>query len=165
MVIIPNEYGRAGRIWSGRIASSKFVRFCEEVSSVEDDVTVELRFGQDGHGRTTVNGLASVSCSLPCHRCAADMKHRINAEIDARIVHTETQASEIGDNIDVIVCDQGAVEINTLVEDDLILSIPWQVCPSNEACQIDGAREYLAEGSKSAERRQPFASLRDMLRE
>lgn len=164
MVIIPKEYGRAGRIWSGRVASNRFIRFCEEVSSVEDYVTVELRFGQDGHGRTTVNGSASVSCGLPCHRCAADMQHRINAEIDARIVHTETQASEIGDNIDVIVCDQGAVEVNTLIEDDLILSIPWQVCPSNEACEIDDAEEYL-DDSKSGERRQPFASLRDMLGE
>ena len=165
MVIVPKEYGRSGRTWTGKVASKNFERLAVEVSGIDDHVTVELHFDLDAHGRTTVHGHATVCCRLPCHRCAEQIEHQIRADIEARIVHDERQASEIAPRFDVIVCDQGEVEIKTLVEDDLILSIPWKVCSDDEKCQIGEAKDYL-KGEESGDRsRKPFASLRDLLSE
>ena len=165
MVIIPNEYGRAHRTWTGKLPSRSFKRFIDEVNNIDEFIDIELNFDLDDQNRTTVEGTASVSAGVSCHRCAEIVTYPIVADINARIVHDENQAADVSTSFDVTVCGYGEVEIKTLIEDDLMLAIPWTVCPNNEHCKVGVAREYLLDEPDTVPTQKPFGSLRDLLKE
>lgn len=112
-----------------------------------------------------MQGQASVTAAVACHRCAESVVTTIRADIDARIVGSEEAARQIAQDADVIVVNDNPVSVNELIEDDLILSIPWRVCENQEDCP-NLKHDALAEthdGKLSESTQKPFANLRKLL--
>lgn len=112
-----------------------------------------------------MQGQASVTAEVACHRCSESVATTIRADIDARIVRTEQIARDLAQDADVIVITDNPVSVTELIEDDLIMSIPWRVCEQQNECPNLGdieARETQDENlDKSMQR--PFANLRQLL--
>ncbi len=54
--------------------------------------------------------------------------------IDLCVVTTDAQAAEVADEFDTFVLTDDEVSIVELVEDDLLLALPAQVCKAYDAC-------------------------------
>ena len=112
-----------------------------------------------------MQGQASVTAEVACHRCSESVATTIRADIDARIVRTEQIARDLAHDADVIVVTDNPVSVTELIEDDLIMSIPWRVCEQQEECpnfaDVETGETQDENLDKSMQR--PFANLRQLL--
>ena len=112
-----------------------------------------------------MQGEASAICNVACHRCTELVATSINAHIDALVVQSTELAEELAQDFDVIELQEHEVSVTELVEDDLLLSIPFRVCERGESCEnylLKKANDQ-AEQKSPQERLRPFANLRDLL--
>lgn len=95
-------------------------------------VPVELDFAIDEHGNTTVSGNARCTAPLECHLCAEAVLCTYQAELDAVLVENDAAAGEFdraGFGIEKTVVVVGdTLDVAALVEDELLLQMPREVC-------------------------------------
>ena len=151
--------GRSGS-WVGLIPVSAFKRLAPLIGRPDTDVGVDLTFELDGNGLVRVSGGARVNATLECHRCLEEVDQEIVADLDIRLTTSEGTMEELMPALDVMVIDAGPIPIATIVEDDLIMSIPARVCPTEVDCP--NAPRALMAGTKvdGDEAVRPFAGLR-----
>ncbi len=148
--------------WSGRVSLTALPRFRALVASEggTDDVQVELGFRMDGSGRLQVAGEAVASATVACSRCMEDVPVRVRVTVDARVVRSEAEASELIAGCDVIVAPSREIEVAHLIEDDLLLGLPETGCGDNESCPNVPPTEYpAADDDPSPGRASPFDAL------
>lgn len=163
--VSPRDYARNNRRWRGEIPVDSFDRFGREISTQKDFVEVQLAFSRDGNDHIRMQGQAVIEAEVACHRCSESVSTTICAVIDARIVRSEAVAQDLAKEEDVIVVQDNPVEIHELVEDDLIMSIPWRVCENQEDCPNlgDGIVGERQDESQQESKQKPFANLRELL--
>ena len=167
MKISPRDYARTNRRWQGAVPITSFSRLAGEFAESSDSVDVELAFSFDENQRIRMEGHASVRASVSCHRCAESVLVTVQADIDARVVTSERQAQELAQSIDVLIVTESSVPVTELVEDDLILSIPWKVCEAQETCE-NLSRSLLSESKivkAESDEHRPFANLQQLIDE
>ena len=127
---------------------------------------VYLAFSYDENNQITMKGHASVTAGVACHRCAESVETEIRADIDVRIVGSEELATQLAQVSDVIVVTDNPAPVSELIEDDLIMSIPWRVCNSEKDCpNLNDAGSSERENAPRTESTQkPFANLRELLK-
>ena len=165
MKVSPRDYARNNRRWRGEIPVTSFDRLAHEISTDTEFVEVQLAFSRDESGHIRMQGQASLTADVACHRCSESVVTTISAEIDARIVRSEELARDLAQDADVIVVPDNPVPVTDLIEDDLIMSIPWRVCEQQEDCPnlgVSGARESQ-DGNLDDSMQRPFANLRRLL--
>ena len=162
MNLSPREYARNNRRWRGSVPISSCERLAQELTTDCESVDVQLAFSLDENGHIRMQGQAVFAANVACHRCAEFVATTICADIDARIVRTEERARDLVPEADVIVVTDNPVDVSELIEDDLIMSIPWRVCENQKACEnlVDDAQ---AAGSPETTQK-PFANLRELLK-
>ncbi len=163
--VSPREYARNNRRWRGEIPVATFNRLVREISTDSKFVKVQLAFSCDENDHIRLQGEASFSANVACHRCGESMTTTIRADIDARIVRSEELASTLAQDSDVIVVTDNPVSVVELIEDDLIMSIPWRVCNQQDDCPNLSQRETqeYKDGDSDDATQKPFANLRQLL--
>jgi len=163
-VVLPYKLARQAGGWRGTIAIDEFLRFGELISGADGPVAVELAFRLDEEGRCRMQGRATVRVRIECGRCLLPQARAIDAPLDLCVVASDTSASELVSELEPYVLDGDEVRVADLVEDDLILALPHQVCDEPQTCPNRPALEY-GEGAEteqaSGERANPFAALAD----
>ncbi len=156
----PVEWARTSRKWSGDIPITTFERLCAALDQRDSCVRVELEFGFDFNHRICLSGMAETHAQLTCYRCMKSKTCRIYSLIDTRLVSTEAEAQEIFGDFDAIVVPDGPMTIQDLVEDDLLLSIPTQICDEGVEC----SRENATQTAKTASTKHcPFKNIKQIL--
>ncbi len=165
MKVSPRDFARKNRRWRGEVPTTSFDRLMSEITTDSKAVVVDLAFSHDENNLIRMQGHASVTAGVACHRCAESVETTIQADIDARIVDSDETARELAQDSDVIVIEDNPVSVSELIEDDLILSIPWRVCENQKDCpnlNNDAAAETQDE-ELSESTQKPFANLRELL--
>lgn len=167
MEVLLRDYARNNRRWRGKLPIASFDRLVREISTDTEFVDVELAFSHDEKNHIKMQGQASVTAEVACHRCSESVVTTIRADIDARIVRSEEIAQTLAQEADVIVVTDNPVSITDLVEDDLILSIPWRVCERQEDCPnlSESKIEETEDGNAADAMQKPFANLRQLLKD
>ena len=163
--VSPSDYARHRRSWRGSVPLRSFSRLATELASASDTVAVDLKFELDEHDRVHMCGTASVQAELTCHRCANTVPTTILAEIDAVIVRSDAVAERVAQEADVIVVTENPIQVCELVEDDLIMSIPWRVDEKEHECiALDASETTQALPTRATQFTQkPFENLRKLL--
>ena len=165
MKVSPHEYARNNRRWRGEVPVTAFDRLVHEISTDTACVEVQLAFSRDENDHVRMQGQASITTDVACHRCGESITTAIVADIDARIVRSEELASDLAHDADVIVVTDNPVSVTELIEDDLIMSIPWRVCEQQEDCPnlFEGEAQEPNDGDSDDSMQRPFANLRQLL--
>lgn len=163
--VSPRDYARNNRRWRGEIPIASFDRLAREIAADSKSVEVELVFSRDENDRIRMQGQASVTADVACHRCAESVETTIQADIDARIVRSEDTARQLAQESDVIVVQDNPVAVSDLIEDDLIMSIPWRVCEDREDCPNQDVEitDESQDEDRGVSSQRPFANLRELL--
>jgi uncharacterized protein len=158
--VSPHELARKGGQFTGEIPFVAFPRLASLV--VGNVVRVALQFERDDHDRTRVHGRAATTVTMECQRCVEPVERHIVAEIDFRVVGSDDDAREIADEIDAFVWTGDDIGVAELIEDDLILALPNQVCEAYDACPRRPELKYPTDARDEPEpRSNPFAALAD----
>ena len=163
-VVLPYKLARQAGGFRGTIAVDQFLRLGELVSGADGPVAIELAFRLDEEGRCRVHGRATVRVGIECGRCLQPQSRSLDVPLDLCIVASESSASSLAGDLEPFVLDGDEVRVTDLIEDDLILALPHQVCDEPHTCPNRPALEYgdadEAEQARS-ERTNPFAALAD----
>ncbi len=97
------------------------------------DLQVKLYFDRDARFRVVVKGVIEASSKLSCHLCQEAVPYKLRTTFSATIASTEEQAEywcsgEESSDLNVVVIEGPRLDIVDLVEDELLLDLPGQVC-------------------------------------
>ncbi|HEX7053738.1 MAG TPA: YceD family protein [Burkholderiales bacterium] len=150
------EFASAGATQQGVLPLSGFERLRDMLASREGEVAYELKGVRDERGRPGLRLRVEATLQLCCQRCLGALAFEVRA--DELLVLAATQAEIDADPTDVASPDRvlgtKAMAVADLVEDELILSLPY--APRHDEC-APAARE--GEGATA----RPFAGLRDKM--
>jgi len=158
--VSPHELARKGGQFTGEIPFDAFQRL-ESLVGGRGVVEIALQFEQDDRGRSRVYGRASTAVTMDCQRCLEPVERRIDADIDFRVVASEVEASEAANDFEAFVWAGEELSVVELIEDDLILALPNQVCEAYDGCPNRPDLRYPREAGDADEtqRANPFAAL------
>jgi len=170
------DLAKAGAVIRRDIPASAFTRLHALVHDLEP-VQAELSFGQDAHGHTWVKGYAHARMRVECQACSEPVAMDFAATLDGVLVPSEAEARVVAQalreasdaNRDLSVIVVAGPELNEvdLVEDELLLQLPSQVC-ADMTCERRPAMTYGPEQGDSRGvgevSNKPFAGLADMWR-
>lgn len=169
--IDPRELARRDSTWSGDIALDRFFRLVDSLEvppeklHVSADIKIELQFSRDAEGRYRLNGLVGFPAYCKCHRCLEPVDLSLEVELDAVLAFDEREAISLGKMYEVIHLPKGNISVVDLIEDDLLLSIPKDVCELGEKCENAPKTQYPSDSvvdEKDVEPGNPFSILADL---
>ena len=159
------ELAKRGARVTRRLNLSELTRLAEFVAGVAAAVEVDLHFVLDAEDTVRVQGVASVVLELECHRCAEVTGYSLGSEFDLAIVADEAAASRVSDSGDVLVVDGPGVSVAQVIEDELLLALPDQLCRTSRCDRLPPmAYPALEAGEETAQEVSPgpFAVLEQL---
>ena len=159
-------------------------RLADSVQSLHA-VRCELAFSLDDQARPVISGHAEAEIELPCHRCLEAQSMTLRAEIGSLFwLGADPPPEWQHQALDVFCSNQANATLGALVEDDLLLALPVQVCTVTDcpsapefaypAAQVQSAGADASaagmvgespEEELPADRQRPFADLRNLIDE
>ena len=163
--VFPHELARTRGQFTGEISIAAFPRLGALVLG-SSNVAVSLVFRHDDEGRCRVEGTARVALDLQCQRCLGPVQHELDVPIDLCVVASDAQADAVADELAPFVLEEDDVAVVDLVEDDLILALPSQVCIAYAECPNRPELSYPGgpanADAATPERPNPFGVLADL---
>jgi uncharacterized protein len=126
----------------------------------ESDCTVQadLRFSLDDDGLAWVHGNFAARAAMRCERCLEVLETEFSGSVALCLVQDDRHATELAQACDVLVVSGDAIAVAEIIEDELLLGIPEQLC-EREPCWRRPALSYPAPEGPAAEPENPFAVL------
>jgi DUF177 domain-containing protein len=161
--VSPHELARKRGLFTGEIPIAAFPRLSPLVLA-GSTVVLQLSFARDEDGRTRVRGHAAFAPTLQCQRCLEPIERAVDVTIDLCVVRSDEQAAAVAEALEAFVLIEDAITIVDLVEDDLLLALPSQVCEAYETCPNRPELSYPVEPASDTnepdpERPNPFGVL------
>jgi uncharacterized protein len=148
--VSPHELARKRGHFSGEVAIAAFPRLRSLVLG-DGVVSVDLKFTSDDKGRSVVQGPVAVTLTLECQRCLEPVTRRVEIAVNLCLVGSDAQAADVADESEAFVLSDDEISIAELIEDDLLLALPSQVCVAYDECPNRPALSYPAEGTSGGE--------------
>jgi len=125
-----------------------------------ETVRARLGFRIDEQGLVRIDGDLAIGVAVECHRCLEPVPVGLRTAFSVVVASSESEASRLGAERDVLCVDGDQAGMAELIEDELILALPQRPCTQadcanarpfvNSACGLD---EFESEASG------PFAAL------
>lgn len=144
---------------SGTLALLKLDRLAAVLASSEGAANVVLRFAIDEQGRRRVSGTLACELQIFCQRCLKPMPLAVNSKIDAALVADDEAAQQVPRQLDLVVAEDGALDVYRFIEDELLLSLPFTSFHEHECVAIAASGKV----SQQPETHKPFADLANII--
>ena len=136
-------------------------RFAKAVERAEE-VKVLLRFFWDQQRRCRVEGKLETRAGLRCERCLEIYEVTLQPQVDACVVWSEEQATNLSSELDPWLGDNERIDLARMIEDELLLAIP--LMPVHEINECQGRSSWSTAGpEETEERHNPFADLASLM--
>src|SRR5690606_15172890 len=145
---------------SSEIPLGNFKRLQVYLSDEAGTVHARLTFGFDDSGRRRIHGTLSSQVCVRCERCLENMLLDIHADLDVLVVSSEAEARALPAGTESVVADEEGLDLQAIVEDELILSLPIVAYHENAQCNEDLNR--LRQPAQGGREDSPFAKLREL---
>jgi DUF177 domain-containing protein len=142
-VVSPHHLARAGGQFASEIAVAAFPRL-SGLTVGAGVAAIALRFRVDERNRSIVEGAVRLSLTLQCQRCLEPVRRNIEVPVHLCLVESDVRASELMGEVDTFVLHDEEVSIIDLIEDDLLLALPSQVCQAFDECPDRPGLSYPA---------------------
>ncbi|WP_447556577.1 YceD family protein [Vreelandella sp. EE22] len=146
----------------GHVALDKLPRLAEEAGEQTGECYASLEFGIDAQGRREIRGHLRATLALACRRCLVPLSRDVSSDFLLGMVSDETLASELPASHEPVLVENEQLDLLTVIEDELILSLPQVVYHDEAECYVS-AEQLVSrtEGAadESAPVSNPFAVL------
>ena len=150
--------------FSVRLPLNQLPRIADAVLGADGLIEVDLQFGIDDQKLRTIQGNINTRLQVECQRCMEPVEIDVEASVKLAIVWDEEQAQQLNRDYDpLIVGDGELVDLNQVVEEELLLSVPF--VSYHDPAECKGQRSYQsfdksAEAKANAEEKpNPFSVL------
>ena len=151
----PLRLAKAGERLEGDIRLDSMERIADMVLENQGVLHYCLRFGVDDSGTHFVESEISTQLVMRCQRCLEPVTIDIHKLTLLGIVRSKTEAESLAVKYEPLVLDEDVIRVNDLVEDELLLAIPYSPLHPKEQCSGTMELDQINAESKV----NPFASL------
>lgn len=125
-----------------------------------------LEFSHDSEDdRTFITGNIQAKVQLICQRCLGSMPYYVDSHVSLCTVMKDTELSCLPDDCEPLVTEDGPVDLQALIEDELILALPISAMHAENRCEAtDIMAELENDTMESDNRAKPFADLKTLIR-
>lgn len=124
----------------GQVALDKLPRLAEEIGAQTGDCQVVLEFGIDAQGRREIRGHLQARLALPCRRCLVPLARDVESDFLLGMVADEALAATLPASHEPVLVENEQLDLLTVIEDELILSLPQVVYHDEADCQVSSAQ-------------------------
>lgn len=140
-----------------------FPRFAAAVHEGKGCVDVELLVGFNEEFLRCITGTVSATVQVICQRCMEPMEIHFGSQVNIGVVTDEERAARLPAEMDSLVVEEDdLVDLNEVVEDELLLGLPFVSYHPVGTCSVEGL-ERVSSGSEDiapvVERENPFKVL------
>jgi uncharacterized protein len=139
-IIDPIQLAEKGARLSGELPVKGMARLAEMCRDAEGSVRIDLQFEHDpSDGLRTVNGTIDARINVTCQRCMEPMSLSLSTRPHLLLLRTgeRDELMESGSALTV----ERPITLGSLVEDELLLSMPMVPMHPVESCHAHAARE------------------------
>ncbi len=140
---------------------SAMPRLCSLLVDSHGEIHVSLKFAVDEQRLRVVTGSAHGSVMQTCQRCLEPVAVDVEAKVNLAMVLNEEQAKNLPRYYDPLIVEAEDVELLSLIEDELILSLP--LVAYHEDCSIQTSFGDADEAARTQENKpNPFSVLAEL---
>ena len=160
----PRRLSMQGKTLTGSVDVNLCRRIKEAVKEISSTIDVSLSFYLEEQGRKAVNIRASGSVKVICQRCLSSMPLKLECDTILCIVWSEEEADVLPKNLEAWIVPENKGNLIDLVEDELLLALPFIAYHKKEECEPLVANILLSELSNKTEESNiesnPFEALK-----
>ena len=159
----------------GLIASDRFSRLSDSVIAMDNYFDVFLKSARNLNGKIEIFLKVNGSVLMQCQRCLDNISVPIDLNTVLTVVAHDDEARASIKNQEPIIIENDALEIDTLVEDEILLALPiiamHPLIEKNQSCissLVEKNFNYVNDESDLIDRRSvlgidnPFAELKNL---
>lgn len=152
--------------YEGIMVAKDMLRLSEAVSEVLEDVKIYVKFDTDAQGLTYFDGKLKTKVSLICQRCNDSFIHEIdNSFCFCPVKAGDDVIDELPDQYDPVeVDDYDELDLLSLFEDELIISLPIVAMHPESECRLGESDMKFGEIEEQNTKPNPFAVLEQLKR-
>jgi uncharacterized protein len=147
----------------GVVAASRLPRLMQAATAIDEPARVHLTFKRDDSGRRVISGKVSCAVELQCQRCLTSFSYELSGEFALALVYNDEMAKALPAELDpLLLLPDVQLEVASIVEDELLLSLPMHAMHPEGNCQIK--TQFGMDDSEQATERapSPFDILKDL---
>ncbi len=160
-ILDPRRLANQGVILAGQVALAHCERLQEAVLEVSEPIDVSLTFEIAEQGRKVVRGQASTTVMMACQRCLEPIASPVKASIQLGIVWSEDEAKALSKDLDPWIVDGEEADISVMVEDELLLALPFVTYHPEGQCHVV-IPSAMGEETSDVGKENPFSILEQL---
>ena len=154
-VLDVEELASRRAVLAGVVDPASMPRLLEVVTARPGEIAYRIEFIRDVSSRPKMLGHVEGMLPLVCQRCLERLDWSFDTRFESLMVDSERD--ETG-GLDALVCTDGRIELELVIEDELLLALPSAPVHPHGACEAPPIR---AAGEQPRSRRSsPFSALR-----
>ncbi|SFR49146.1 uncharacterized protein SAMN05216203_0848 [Marinobacter daqiaonensis] len=129
----------------GTVPLVRLDRFRNAVFAIPEggDCLVRLEFSADSQRRRIVRGELETDVELECQRCMSGMTAHVSSAFELGLVTSDDKARQLPSELEPFVVEGEALDLWTMVEDELLLALPAYPLHEREDCPATADLEAL----------------------
>jgi uncharacterized protein len=155
VVIDPLDFARNAGVCRGKIAISGFQRLQDYLVNNSGELGYAVIGVLDANGRPVLRIDIQGVVSLQCQRCLEELEHMLDIRAELLLAQNEQelQSFDEDESVDCILT-QPEMDVLSLIEDEIILSLPVSSRHEQGECMTGGRQD-----GKTIREASPFAAL------
>jgi uncharacterized protein len=120
---------------------ASFKRLGEMVEGAQGDVEIQLHFFIDEQRLRRIDGAVKAVLEVVCQRCLQPMPIEIESQFKVAAVWSDGEGDHLPRHIDPYVVGEEPQDLRELIEDELIISVPYVSYHEGGPCAEQAAAE------------------------
>ena len=147
---------------TGKVDADLCARLADAVIEISESIEADLSFDTSDQGRKVVHVSASTTVLVACQRCLEPMKLSLAFDTELGIVWSEDEAKTLPRDLDPWVVEEEMGDIAALVEDELLLALPFVIYHPEDQCSADSSHSTDEDLEESTPTDNPFSILEQL---
>ncbi len=153
---------------SAREPLQKFARLATMLAKTDgaeaNDVELKLHLYVDEAGNKRIDGNVHADVMVLCQRCLQPMPLPIDSTFSVGVVWSDEESNRLPKYLEPYIVDEGPQDIRDLIEDELILCVPYAAYHDDENCAGEYRQEVAEEivETEREEKPNPFQVLEQL---
>lgn len=144
---------------TAKIKVNQLPRLQQMLHDADGEVEVKLHFAINDQGKLQLSGAVQAEVSVTCQRCMGPMPYKIDSSFDLVAVWSDEEAAHLDKDLDPLILEDELVDLKDVVEEELILSVPFVSYHDIEDCLVSKDDLQSGELVEDEPRENPFNVL------
>ena len=164
--ISPNRAAEGKRIFGGTIPIARMKRLAALLVDAKGEASFSAAFRTDLEQRIIIDLQVEAALPLICQASLEVYDEQVKRSSELAVIEDDSEQSELPENYEPVVTENGRLAIASLVEDELLLALPQipRKPGLQEIAYSTGGQKVISETLPEGSRKNPFSALQDMLK-